>query len=99
MHNIKRDLDGVVCLIDNVLVFGKDKAEHTIRLYDLLNRFCAANLTLNKKYGFAKSYIKFAGHVVPGNGISSNPDRLAATFNMAPHADVSGMRCSLGITN
>ena len=34
-----------------------------------------------------------------GNGISPDPDRLAAVLNMTPPTDVSGMRCFLGMVN
>ena len=99
MQYILQDLDGVLCLIDDVLVFGKNKAEHDARLHTVLDRFRAANVTLNDKYEFEKSCIKFAGHVVSGDGISPDPDRVAAVLNMAPPTDVSGMRCFLEMVN
>ena len=97
MHDILHDLDGVLCLIDNVFAFGKDKVEHDARLRAVLDRFRAANVTLNGKCELEKSCIKFAGHVVSGNGISPDPDRFAAVLNMVLPTDVSGMRFFLGM--
>ena len=99
MHDILHDLDGVLCFINNVLIFGKDKAEHDVRLRTVLDCFRAANITLNDKCEFEKSSIKFVGYVLLGNAFSPDPDRLATVLNMAPPTDGSGMRCFLGMVN
>ena len=39
--------DGVLCLMDNVLVFGKTKAEHDKRLFAVLQQFQNTGITLN----------------------------------------------------
>ena len=49
MNDILHDLKGVLCLIDDILVFGKEKAEHDARLRAVLDRFRATNVTLNDK--------------------------------------------------
>ena len=40
-------IDGALCLIDDVLVFGKDKKEHDDRLKTALKRIEAAGVMLN----------------------------------------------------
>ena len=57
MSKILSGLDGVSCLMDNVLVFGKDKQEHDLRLMAALKR---TGVTLNpKKCEFGKRQLKF----------------------------------------
>ena len=51
-------LEGVVCQVDDVLVFGEDKKEHDSRLRDALQRIKTAGATLNpKKCEFEKSFL------------------------------------------
>ena len=49
-------MEGVVCLIDDILVFGKDQQEHDDRLCAVMKRLQEAGLTLNgAKCEFRKS--------------------------------------------
>ena len=40
-------LSGVLCLMDDVLIFGKDQAEHDDRLNKVLKQIESAEVTLN----------------------------------------------------
>ena len=42
-----RGLHGVLCLMDDVLVYGKDQEEHDKRLEAVLQRIQSAGVTLN----------------------------------------------------
>jgi transposase InsO family protein len=99
MGEILESQENALCLVDDVLVFGKDQAEHDARLREVLDRFRRAKVTLNEKCEFSKNQIKWAGHVISGDGISMDPDRLSAILNMPPPTDVSAARCFLGMAN
>jgi hypothetical protein len=73
-------------------MYGKDQAEHDARLREVLDRFRRANIILNEKCQFSKSQIKWAGHIISGDGVSVDPDRLSAILNMLPPTDVSAVR-------
>ena len=47
MSKILDGLDGVLCLIDDVLIFGKDTQENDTRLLAALKRIKRAGVTLN----------------------------------------------------
>ena len=47
MNSILHGLEGVLCLIDDVLVFGRDREEHDQRLLAALEKIKAAGATLN----------------------------------------------------
>ena len=47
MNSILEGLEGVVCLMDDVLVTGKDEAEHDARLLQVLVRLEAVGATLS----------------------------------------------------
>ena len=49
MNEILRDLPGVICHVDDILVSGRDKNEHDSQLYAVLKRLEAAGVTLNKE--------------------------------------------------
>ena len=53
-------LPGVLCMIDDVLVRGKNQIEHDQRLRAVLGRSHTANVTLNKaKCEFSRDRVKF----------------------------------------
>ena len=47
MNSMLSGLSGVLCLMDDVLIFGKDQAEHDERLEKVLKRIETAGVTLN----------------------------------------------------
>ena len=65
MNEILEWLDGVLCQMDDVLIFGSTQAEHDSRPFAVLNRIEAAGVTLNpEKCEFRKEPVKFLGHIV-----------------------------------
>ena len=62
---ILEGLDGFVCQMDDILVFGKDKEEHDQHLVQVLKCLEAANVALNpRKCEFSKTSVKFVGHII-----------------------------------
>ena len=56
MNRILLGVNGVLCQMDDVLVFGENKQEHDARLTAALNRIQESGVTLNKeKCEFAKT--------------------------------------------
>lgn len=79
MTNVLSGINGVLCLMDDVLVFGKDKIEHDERPTNVLKRIAAAGATLNpQKYEFGKHQLKFLGHLIDRDGIRADPDKTTA---------------------
>ena len=93
MNKVIAGLEGVVCLMDDTLVFGRSKEEHDKRLLATLKRIQAAGLKLNKeKCIFSSKRLKFLGHIIDKDGISADPDKTAAIQDLQPPKDVSGLR-------
>ena len=70
-------MEGVVCLIDDVLVFGATKEEHDARLTQVLTRLRKSGLTLNQlKCVFGKKAICFFGQLVDESRARPDPDKV-----------------------
>ena len=59
MSEILQGLDGVVCLMDDVLVHGKTEQEHDQNLTSELGRIQSAGVTLNKEKCLEKNRSSF----------------------------------------
>ena len=65
MTQMLSGLDGILCVVDEVLVFEKDKTKHDERLTQLLRKVAATEVTLNpQKCEFGKEQLKFLGNIL-----------------------------------
>ena len=99
MSYILENLSGVLCNMDDVIVFGETQKQHDERLVEVLRKLAQAGVTLNKKCEFSKSSLKYLGHMVSSEGIKADPDKISAIKNMSAPTDVSGVRRLLGMVN
>ena len=100
MSSILAGLDGVVCLIDDILVFGRSQSEHDNRLQYTLERIQNSGVTLNyEKCVFSQNSVKFLGQIVDQNGIKPDPEKVNAIACMAEPTNVSEIRRFLGMVN
>lgn len=76
MNRVLCGLDGVLCLIDDVLVYGNNEGKHKTRLEAVLRRIQNEGVTLNKeKSEVGKRELKFLSFVIDGDGIRADPDK------------------------
>ena len=97
MSKILEGLEGVVCQMDDVLVFGATQVQHDQRLIAMLDRIKTTGVSLNKaKCKFSVSSVKFLGHIVNKDGIKADPDKTAAILNMQ---NISELCRFMGLAN
>ena len=90
----------MLCQMDDILIFGRDTAEHNSRVTAVLKRIEAAGVTLNpEKCELAKPQVTFLGHVIDESGIHADPNKTTAIINMCPPTSVSELRRFLGMIN
>jgi len=100
MNNILAGLPGVICHVDNILILGKDKAEHDTRLIAVLQAVQAPGLTLNhEKHQFNQSCIFFLGYIIDSQGISQDPQKIIAITKMSQPTTLTQLRRFLGMIN
>ena len=100
MNEVLSGLPGVLCHIDDILVYGRDAAEHESRLQAALKRIQSAGITLNEgKCQFYQSCVTFLGHVIDKDGISPDPKKTAAIQEMPQPSSVTELRQFMGMVN
>jgi hypothetical protein len=83
MNGILGDVDGVVCMMDDILVHAEDMDKHDNTLREVLARLERAGVTLNEgKCEFATRKVNFLGHVVSEGGISPDPAKVEAIVGL-----------------
>ncbi len=93
INGILDGLDGVICMMDDILVFARDANEHDRKLQQ-------KNVTLNReKCMFRKKSIKFLGHLINADGVRTDPDKTTAIVKMAEPKSVPELRKFLGMVN
>lgn len=81
MEHVLRDLKEKCCMIyiDDVVIYSKDEQEHFKHIQQVFHCLSKADLTLNmKKCNFIQKSLKFFGHLVSGDGIRTDPDKVSA---------------------
>ena len=100
MQTVLQGLEGIVCLMDDVLVHGRYQKEHDQYLEAILERLTESGLTLNKdKCVFSQPQVKFLGQLLTASGVCSDPDKVSAVVQMRQPANVSEVRRFLGMVN
>ena len=100
MSNILKGISGVICQMDDVLVFGSTGEKHDARLIDVLNRIAQAGVTLNRdKCLFGQEKITFLGHVIDKTGISPDPGKVCAILQMKEPTSITEVRRFMGMVN
>ena len=100
MQTELQGIEGVICIMDDVLIHGKSQAEHDERLDLVLTRLNKANVTLNPdKRAFSKLKLKFAGYLISSKGIEIDPEKTKAIEKMERPRNVSDLRRFLGMVN
>ena len=100
MSAILSGLPGVLCQMDDILIFGRNTAEHNQRVEAVLKCIQGAGVTLNKdKCEFGKSRLSFLGHIIDQDGIHADPAKTTAILNMSSPTSVPELRRFMGMIN
>ena len=99
MVEILSDCDGVVGLIDDLLIYGNKEEHHRCHV-TVLEKLKREGVTLNKeKCQFYPTEISFLGHIVNLRGMSPDPEKTRAIQNVPRPTNVSETRRFLGMLN
>ena len=100
MSNVLKGLDEVICHKDDNLVYGGDQPTHDQQLVNVLQRLAATGIKLSgDKCEFSQGCLKFLGHVVDGDGIRVDPEKITAVRSVLEPSNVTQVRAFLGMAN
>ncbi|UYV83039.1 hypothetical protein LAZ67_22001911 [Cordylochernes scorpioides] len=100
MSIILQGMDGVMCYLDDILIFASDSKTHDRILRLVLRKLKEAKVTLNKaKCVFGVPRINFLGHILDEDGIRPDPAKIEAVAEMPAPTDDHGVRRYLGMVN
>lgn len=91
-----------VCLayLDDIVIFSKTMKTHLEDLEKVLSALDEANLRLKpEKCSFAQQEIRYLGHVLTGENIRPDPDKIAAIEKLPAPKNKKGVQSFLGICN
>jgi transposase InsO family protein len=85
-------------IVDDILVWGTTEKEHDIRLLKVLDRAREINLKLKlKKFQFKVKEISYVGHLLTGEGLKPDPDKVRAITDMPEPEDAKAIQRFLGM--
>lgn len=100
MMQLLEKTSGTICHMDDILVWGRDQAEHDQRLKIVLEKLKEAGITLNgSKCQFSVRKIKFLGHIIDEDGIHPDEDKVTAIRNYSPPTNKTELKQMLGMAN
>ena len=77
------DIPGVLAVHDDIIIAGKDTAEHDIALKQVLERARERNIKFNRsKVQLRVNQVKYLGDIVTADGFKPDPDKIKAIIDM-----------------
>ncbi|MCH83963.1 transposon Tf2-1 polyprotein, partial [Trifolium medium] len=89
----------VLVFFDDILVYSKDWESHLQHLHQVLQLLSAHQLFAKmSKCQFGVPSVAYLGHIISPQGVSADPEKLAAIQNWPPPRSISALRGFLGLT-
>ena len=102
MNDVLRDLldQGVVCYIDDILIYSETEAEHERLVTEVLRRLKEHNLfcAIDKSV-FHVHEVEFLGYMVGAEGISMADDKVQCIKEWEPPQSVKDVQSFIGFAN
>ena len=95
---------GSKVIVDDILVIGKGATyeeaiiDHDRKIHQLFKRLEEKNITLNKdKCNFKKESVKYMGHIITKDGVTSDPEKVKAINEIKRPKNVKDLKTFLGM--
>lgn len=92
-------LPGLVKVVDDILVMGRDRKDLEEKLDNVLRACARHRITLSKDKFEVGTKVKFAGYVISADGIRPDKDKVAAIADFPIPKDTTGVRSFIGLAN
>lgn len=89
----------LLVFLDDILVYSRDEREHQKHLKMVLHILKEHSFYANeKKCAFAQTEVAYLGHVISKDGVSADPEKIAAMKYWSEPKNVTALRGFLGLT-
>lgn len=89
----------VLVFFYDIVVYSRTWEEHRVHLATVMGVLHAEKLFANrKKCVFGQLRLEYLGHIISGDGVSANPEKLQAVRNWPEPRNVRAVRGFLGLT-
>ena len=100
IDTILQGLPGVQCILDDMIITGRNDAEHFQNLENVLQRLQQYGLRVNiDKCFFMKDRVTYCGHEIDKSGLWKMQDKVDAVLNAPVPQNVAQLRSLLGLVN
>ena len=100
MENVLSGIPNVVSYLDDILVTGKDDAEHLTTMKAVFNRLQQFGLRLKlPKCRFLQQSVEYLGHLVDAKGLHATPSKVKALIEAPAPRDITELRAFLCLLN
>ena len=94
------DLEGVICVADDVIIHGDNNENHDKHLSSFLARCQEKNVRLGKdKFVLRFDTINFMGHTISKSGLQTTDEKVAAITEYPAPTSLEELRRFLGMVN
>jgi len=101
MNNVMAGIVGIKCLVylDDIIVYGKSLLDHNDKLRDVFERLRHHNLKIQPdKCEFLKQDCLYLGHLISGNGIKPDPNKVKSVLEFPTPTSVKEIKSFLGLS-
>ena len=100
MDQVLEGVKGTSCILDDMIITGKDDDEHFKNLEEVLKRLEQHGLRAKKeKCQFFQEKITYCGHEVDKHGLHKTKEKVNAVVNAPQPTNVQQVRSFLGLIN
>lgn len=100
METLLSGLDGVLLMMDDILVTGNTKEQHLDRLHQVFRRLENAGLVLQKeKCSLFQDSVTYLGFTIDRFGVHKSPEKVSGILNAKKPTNISELKSFLGMIN
>ena len=100
MEELLKDIPGVLCYLDDILITGATEAEHKQRLRQVLTALQSAGLRLSiEKCTIGVPSVSYLGYMIDKEGIHPTKEKVQAIAEAPAPTNITQLRAFLGLLN